>query len=89
MQDDTGNQTTRSKAALLTVRDVAELLQVSIACVYAMVAEGKLVVHRVGTGRGSIRVDRRDFEDYLTSCRQEPIKKSPRPTRPRLKHIRL
>jgi len=82
-------QATDQQPRLLTVRDVAEVLQLSPACVYAMVAEGKLVVHRVGTGRGSIRVNRRDLDDYLDSCREQSQRSRPRPPRPRLKHLKL
>ena len=89
MHEGNGHSENRNGPVFLTVREVAAVLQVSIACVYAMVAEGKFAVHRVGTGRGSIRVDRSDLEQYLASCREEPIEKSPRPPRTRLKHIRL
>lgn len=73
----------------LTVRDVARVLQVSIASVYAIVAEGKIACHRVGSGRGSIRFEERDLEEYLSSCRMEKAEEPKRTPRPRLKHLKL
>ena len=61
----------RRAPLLLSVRDVADALQVSIACVYAAVAEGKLACHRIGNGRGTIRIGREDLDAYLAACRIE------------------
>lgn len=74
---------------LLTVRDVSQVLQVSVASVYAMVAEGKIAFLRVGTGRGSIRIDQRDLDEYLSTCRSERAEETMRSPRPRLKHLTL
>ena len=79
----------RRDPVLLTVREVAKVLQVSIASVYAIVAEGRIACHRVGTGRGSIRIEEKDLDDYLLACRTERAEKAPPPSRPRLKHIRV
>jgi len=89
MEEKNGKRAPKDTPVLLTVRDVAGVLQVSIACVYGMVAEGKLAVHRVGTGRGSIRIEKADLEEYLAGCRKEPIEKKTRTPRARLKHLKL
>lgn len=57
---------------LLTVNDVAQTLSVSNSLVYQLVATGKLPCHRIGTGRGAIRVRRDDLEAFLAECRTQP-----------------
>ncbi len=47
---------------LLMVREVAGPLRVSVSSVYALVAQGRVPCHRIGAGRGSIRVSRTDLE---------------------------
>lgn len=89
MHDEARQTEKHSERVLLTVRDVARALQISIASVYAIVAEGKIACHRVGTGRGSIRIEERDLEEYLCSCRSEKAEETKRSPRPHLKHIRL
>ena len=47
---------------------------------YGMIASGKLSCHRIGNGRGAIRVRRDDLEQFLADCRfarSEPV--TPRP----------
>jgi excisionase family DNA binding protein len=58
------------EAQLLSVREVAALLPLSAAAVYALCAAGRLSHDRVGCGRGAIRVQRDDLADYLGSCRK-------------------
>lgn len=53
---------------LLTVPQVAERLQLSVALVYSMVSAGSLPALRVGNGRGSIRFREQDVQDYLDDC---------------------
>ena len=89
MLDEASQPEKHNERVLLTVRDVARVLQVSIASVYAIVADGKIACHRVGTGRGSIRIEERDLEEYLSSCRSEKAEEPKRAPRPRLKHLRL
>ena len=80
---------------LLTVRDVAELLQLSESSVYTMASAGVLPHLRVGNGRGTIRFRQEDIGQFLDSCQagnvsQQP--KQPPPTRPvhqPLKHLKL
>lgn len=75
---------------LLTVRETAERLKVSPATVYALVSSGQLACHRIGTGRGTIRISEGNIEAYLQECQFEAAGKPTPPTpRPRLKHIRL
>lgn len=48
----------------LTLTDVAEVLNVSAAQVYALVRSGELISLKVG-GRGQYRVERDDLEAYI------------------------
>ncbi len=84
----TNNGETKS-ASLLTVKDVAARLNVSLSLVYQIVEAGKLPVHRIGNGRGSIRFRPKDIEAYVGECRVEKQAPAPRQPRPRLKHIKL
>ncbi len=82
----------RDKSAdmnLLTVKDVAERLNVSPSLIYQLVESGKLSVHRIGTGRGTIRVSQSDLESYLAACHTETRSPSPVLRKTRLKHIHL
>jgi hypothetical protein len=54
-----------------------------------LVASGKIVCHRIGQGRGAIRIRREDIEEFLAGCRSEQKPTMPRVPRPRLKHIKL
>jgi len=75
---------------MLTVAQVAERLQVSTQIVYALVAEGKILAHRIGLGRGTIRVAEADLQEYLLSCKQDVQRiEAPPSSRRRLKHLRL
>jgi len=74
---------------LLTVREVSTRLRVSPSLVYQLVEAGKLACHRIGTGRGAIRVSSSDLEAYLQGCRSERQAPTPKPPRPRLKHLKL
>jgi excisionase family DNA binding protein len=72
---------------VLTPRDVANRLGVSLATVYALLASGKLTAYRIGIGRGTYRVSEDQLSAYLASA--EPPK--PAATAPassvRLKHL--
>ena len=74
---------------LLTVREVSTRLRVSPSLVYQLVETGKLACHRIGTGRGAIRISFSDLEAYLQGCRSERQTPVPKPPRPRLKHLKL
>lgn len=71
------------------VSQVAEKLSVSESIVYALIESGRLACHRIGVGRGTIRVSPADLDAYLVSCRVQESE-GPRPApRPRLKHIKI
>ena len=79
---------------MLTVKQASAALGVSATCVYQLVARGRLACHRIGLGRGAIRISESDLEAYIEGCRQKP---QPRPAsvhstpvkRMQLKHLRL
>ena len=54
----------------LTLPDVAEILNTSVAQVYAMVRRGDLPAIKIG-GRGQWRVSEADLEDYIAQQRVE------------------
>ena len=66
-----GSELSRNPTNLMTVQETAERLAVSPSCVYQLVDTGKLACHRIGIGRGAIRVAEQDLKNYLASCRQE------------------
>lgn len=78
---------------MLTVKDVAARLNVSVNCVYQLVNTGKLRCYRIGVGRGAIRVDESDVSGFLEkSCveRHQPAPVRERPARQEpFKHLRL
>lgn len=77
---------------LLTVAEVAQLLRLSPATIYALVRRGQLTACRIGVGRGVIRIEENELDRYLG--RNAPLtftatQQKRTPTRVRLKHIRL
>lgn len=75
---------------LFTVKEVASRLKMSESLVYQLVEQGRLACHRVGQGRGRIRISEEDLAEYLAGCRQESGIRVHRPrARPRLKHLKL
>ena len=74
---------------LLTVREVAEVLRVSPSLVYQLVEANKLACHRIGSRNGAIRISPADLDEYLAQCRNERQDETPKPARPRLKHLKL
>lgn len=55
---------------LLTVQEVAGLLRVSQSLVYQLVDAGRIACHRIGIGRGAIRVSREEVIRFLATSRQ-------------------
>ena len=51
----------------LTVREAAQLLNVSAATVYSLCESGDLRHRRIGQGRGTIRIPREDLEAFRHS----------------------
>lgn len=50
----------------LRVKAIAGALRVDTATIYREIKSGRLPSYRVGTGRGTIRVSRTAFTNYLT-----------------------
>jgi excisionase family DNA binding protein len=63
---------------LLTVRQVAAKLNVSLRCVYQLIEARAIPCHRIGIGRGTIRVQEGDVDAYLIASRS-PDKSAPTP----------
>jgi excisionase family DNA binding protein len=55
--------------SLLTVKEAAQLLRVSLGCVYALCASGELPHYRLGNGQAAIRISKADLLDYMERCR--------------------
>ena len=75
---------------MLSVKETARWLNVSPSTVYGLINSGELKCHRVGVGRGVIRISEAAISDYLDSCAAG----TRRPAPPRtgwthLKHLRL
>ena len=70
---------------LHTVKETAEKLNVSETTVYGLVARGSLASHRIGVGRGTVRITQQAIDRYLTDCRETP------PTQPgaTLRHLKV
>ena len=64
----------------LTVSDIAALLKVSASNVYKLVESGALVAHRIGCGRGAIRVSQENFDRFIEDA-QAPVSNSAAPKR--------
>jgi len=71
------NSYSSGKSDLLTVQEAARKAVVSPKTIYALVASGKLRAHRIGNGRGTIRIRATDLERM----------KEPEPTG--FKHLRV
>ena len=53
---------------MLSVKETARWLNVSPSTVYGLINSGELKCHRVGVGRGVIRISEAAISDYLDSC---------------------
>ena len=56
---------------LLTVKDVAQKLNVSQSCIYQLVESGRISHHRIGLGRGTIRFTELDLSEYMDRIREQ------------------
>lgn len=79
---------------MLTVKQASVTLGVSTTCVYQLVSQGRLACHRIGLGRGAIRISESDLSAFIESCRQSRQTPSeagrPKQSKPtRFKHLRL
>ncbi len=73
---------------MLTVREAADRLRISVSLVYQLVESRRLAHYRVGTGRGCIRIAEESIDEYLAQCLQGTVIKKPAIPKKRLKHIR-
>lgn len=55
------------------VKEVAEMMRMSTATVYNAIYAGELEAERYGTGKNSIRIDRRAFEEWRDKHRFKPF----------------
>ena len=53
---------------LLKPKQVSDRLNVSLSTVYGLVESGRLGCHRIGQGRGAIRISEDDLAAYLQAC---------------------
>lgn len=75
--------------ALVTVRELAIRLRISLATAYELVSSGKIVSCRVGPRKGAIRIRDVDVENYLANCQHVAAELPQNAPRATLKHIRL
>ncbi len=57
---------------MVTAKRAAAMMGVSRSLVYALVAGGTLPAVRIGSGRGTIRIDEGEVEKYLARAKIEP-----------------
>lgn len=69
-----------------TVKQVAEYLTVSETIVYRLIESGEMKAHRIGIGRGTIRVSDEQLKDYLEAVETGPEKSSTMPS-PKFRHL--
>lgn len=74
---------------MLSVKQVAERLNLSRQCVYALIDSGEIPAHRFGVGRGTIRVSAEDLNTYVDSARLSKGGERVSAPRLQLKHINL
>lgn len=67
MQDNSTPETVKSvpNIAPLKVKQVAAALRVDVSTIYLAIRQGDLPAYRVGAGRGTIRISRTAFDQYL------------------------
>ena len=77
-----GSDVASEEASVLTVKQVAERLGVSLSAVYLMVETGLLECHRIrckpGT-RGAIRISEEQLQAYFETTKQGPVRAPPAP----------
>jgi excisionase family DNA binding protein len=80
-----------SDLELLTVAEAASLLKISRSLVYQLIEAGRLAVHRLGCGRGALRLKKSDVARYVDSCRDEACEPAPVAVRTlsSLKHLKV
>src|SRR5215217_3456132 len=79
---------------MLSVKETARELGVSVGCVYQLIASRKLPSHRFGLGRGTIRIAEPDLAAFKQGCRNEkrpdqPTARVIQKSQSAFKHLRL
>ncbi len=73
---------------MLTVKQTAERLNVSQNTIYSLISNGKIPCHRIGLGRGAIRIAEADLAEFLQQslvvCERTPVRR-----RSPMKHLKL
>lgn len=70
----------------LTVKQAAERLQISDKTIYQLCAAGRVAHHRIGTGRGTIRISEHDLAAFVADCK---VDSGPDANPDALKHINI
>ena len=71
---------------LLTVKEVARRLRVSGSLIYQLIESERLGCHRIGNGRGAIRIRSEDVDHYLSQCRHDQARPPLGPTEDASEH---
>lgn len=76
---------------MFTVKQAAERLNCSVACIYNLVAAGRLSCHRIGLRRGCIRISPAQLDAFLAETEQERKQEEVLPPLPTgtFKHLRV
>lgn len=75
---------------LLTVKEVAEYLRLSLPETYRLIQSKALTHFRVGPNKGAIRVALTDLKAFLNNRRLgQPLITAPKPRVTKLKHIKI
>ncbi|MBX3420668.1 MAG: helix-turn-helix domain-containing protein [Pirellulaceae bacterium] len=80
-----------TKERLLTAKDLASYLGLSLPETYKLLQSGAITHYRVGPGRGAIRIRESDIESFLEKRKKGPSDLIPPPRRAKpsvLKHIK-
>ena len=75
----------------MRVKDAAIRLDVSSATIYGLIAAGKLRCHRLGLGRGCIRISEEHLSEFLRGAEKgfdPPSAPTARIIRPTLRHLK-
>ena len=78
---------------MMTIKDAAERLHVSEKTVRNLLKAGRIAHHRIGAGRGVVRITAEALDRYLAECEVKERDSSSTPPRRRqrrkLRHIKL
>lgn len=74
---------------LLSIKQACEKLHLGQTTVYGLCKRRMLRHVRVGLGRGSIRIDEKDLDEYLKGAMVGAVPVQPLPPRERFKHLKV